>query len=140
MFNTLLLVVGLLCLVVSSILFYMRRRPVVTKTEPDSRRIISVEELLDNMSEYNYEDNDVAVKRMLESCRVFVAVCGKLMSKNNPLSSEEKEDVFLLVDDFNNHYRIVLELSKDNSTERRCARICRDIVNKIYVSLLDISR
>lgn len=139
MFKVLLFVVGLSTLLGASVLFYIRRRPVVTKTEPEPR-MISVEELLHNMKQYNYEDNTLAVMRMLDSCTAFVAVCGKLMSKNNPLFSEEKEDVFLLVDDFNNHYRIVLELSKDNSTERRCARICRDIVNKIYVSLLDISR
>ena len=92
------------------------------------------------MSEYNYKDNNLAVMHMLKSCRVVVAFGGKLMAQDKPLSSEEIEDFILLVDDFNNHYRIVLELSKKNSTEYSCARICRDIVNKIYISLLGISR
>lgn len=137
LFKVLLFVVGLSALFGASVLFYKLRRPAVTESEP---RAISVEELLDNMSRYDYKENTLAVNRMLESCRVFVAISGKLMTQNNPLSPEEKDDLMLLLDDFNNHYRIVLELSKNNSTERSCARICRDIVNKIYVSLLDISR
>lgn len=92
------------------------------------------------MKQYNYEDNNLAVNRMLDSCIAFVAVGGELMAQDKPLSLYERDDLILLLDDFNNHYRIVLELSKKNSTEYRCARICRDIVNKIYISLLGISR